>query len=68
MIFRHEYIQLIYLRENGFDDLKYNKKGHNYLPPISANNCVDCGKLLYGDECILCGNELMSRAKSMVGI
>ena len=26
MIFRHEYLQLIYLRLNGYDDIKYLKK------------------------------------------
>ena len=31
MIFRHEYIQLIYLRENGYDNVSYTKKSVNYI-------------------------------------
>ena len=31
MIFRHEYIQLIYLRENGYDNVNYTKKSVNYI-------------------------------------
>ena len=30
MIFRHKYMQLIYLRENGYDNIKYIKKSSNY--------------------------------------
>ena len=33
-IFSHEYIQLVYLRENGFDQKKYVKHGVKYIPDV----------------------------------
>ena len=43
MIFRHEFIQLIHLRENGFDTLHYNKRGKKYVPDIREDACQECG-------------------------
>ena len=31
MTFRHKYMQLIYLRENGYGNIKYIKKSSNYV-------------------------------------
>ena len=54
MIFRHEFIQLIYLRENGYDEKNYNRKGKTYVPIPSPGSCSRCGLLLDTDFCILC--------------
>ena len=37
MIFRHEFIQLIHLRENGFDDINYTRRGKKYVPDFQKN-------------------------------
>ena len=37
MIFRHEFILLIHLRENGYDSVKYIKKSSNYMPVPEKN-------------------------------
>ena len=42
MIFRHEYIQLIYLRENGHDNVKYTKKSVNYIKEPAKGFCFIC--------------------------
>ena len=34
MIFQHEYLHLIYLRLNGYDDIKYLKKTTSYTPKV----------------------------------
>ena len=36
MIFRHEYLHLIYLRLNGHDDIKHLKKTTSYIPKDDA--------------------------------
>ena len=58
MIFRHEYLQLIYLRENGFDEITYKRKAKRYLPELTPNNCESCGHILPipGDSssCLAC--------------
>ena len=46
MIFRHEFIQLIYLRENGFDDITYKRRAKRYIPDCIENHCVKCGFFL----------------------
>lgn len=42
-IFRHEYMQLIHLRENGYGITKYRRKIISYLPEMSDNCCLSCG-------------------------
>ena len=41
-VFRHEYISCVYLRENGFDQKKYNKKIIPYVPLLRNGHCP-CG-------------------------
>ena len=43
MIFRHEFLQEIFLRERGFDDLRYAKRQNKYMPDIQEDSCVTCG-------------------------
>ena len=62
-IFKHEYIQLIHLRENGFDQKNYLKRGTKYIPDVAANSCVDCGFKISNDMCPLCDNIIMKDVK-----
>ena len=62
MIFRHEFIQLIHLRQNGFDTLNYLKKHRSYLPEIvDGENCKNCGFDLSSEKCILCDSDFMKK-------
>ena len=58
MIFRHEYLQLIYLREKGYDELNYKRKSRIYLPAIKDNSCSNCGLHLTLNVCVLCSHSI----------
>ena len=58
-IFRHEYIQLIYLREKGFDQVRYCSKRNVYIPAVEEGKC-DCSLELVDSKCIVCDSSLMS--------
>ena len=64
MIFRHEYLQLIYLRLNGYDDIKYLKKTISYIPKDDAVlSCEICSTNIdSGSKCLLCDDPLMKQA------
>ena len=48
-IFRHEFIQLVYLCEHGFDLNRYQKSNTRYIPDLVEGHCA-CGlKLLQCD-------------------
>ena len=66
MIFRHEYIQLIYLRENGYDNIKYTKKSVNYSEEPAKIFCLICNLQLKEIEkdCPLCKSSLMTFIKN----
>lgn len=67
MIFRHEFIQLIYLRKNGFDTVNYLKKHKTYLPEIvDGVNCKICGFNLKNEKCFLCDSSLMRKIQKEV--
>ena len=54
-IFRHEFIQLVHLRENGYDDVKYNKTKSSYLPIANQKSCKNCCICLEdADFCYFC--------------
>lgn len=59
MIFRHEYTQLIYLRENGYDDYKYNKRKSSYLPDTAQGKCLNCGLELLVGNCFFCDGMIV---------
>lgn len=60
MIFRHEFLQLIFLRENGYDEKNYRKRSISYIPDISVSDCQICGLKLSDNECIICSSNFMS--------
>ena len=62
-IFRHAYIQLIYLRENGFDQKMYMRRGVKYNPDVNDRSCLNCGFNLSNDICPLCDDILMESIK-----
>ena len=54
MIFRHEFVQLIFLRENGFDEKNYRRKMKKYLPDVGEGRCSYCGSVLSNTLCPIC--------------
>lgn len=61
LIFRHEFIQLIYLRENGYDDTNYVKRRKSYLPDDVENVCTTCGYLSDNNECFFCDGVFVNK-------
>ena len=61
MILRHEYLQLIYIRLNGYDDIKYLKKTTSYIPKDDAVlSCeIYSTNIDSGNKCLLCDDPLM---------
>ena len=57
-VFRHEYIQLVYLRENGFDVSKYRKRDVKYLPKVEEGYC-SCSLQKFHGGCELCDSLVM---------
>ena len=57
-IFRHEYIQLVYLRENGFDISKYRKRNVKYMPDIEDGHC-SCSLRKILEKCEICDSVAM---------
>ena len=55
LIFRHEFIQLIHFRENGFDKVNYITRSKPYVPDVSDNKCMECRMRFSSDKiCKLC--------------
>ena len=66
-IFRHEYIQLIYLRENGFDNARYRKRKTKYIPDMpETGHCISCTLKLAEDCCVLCDSVEFKKVKNVV--
>ena len=66
-VFRHEFIQLIHLQENGFDLKKYNKKINAYLPE-GTGNFGNCSLEMADNACIICDSDRMENIKKKIGI
>ena len=68
MIFRHEYLQLIYLRLNGYDDVKYRKKTASYIPTVDISlSCGICRAIIdSGIKCLLCNDPVMLQAMKVL--
>ena len=66
-IFRHEFIQLIYLRENGFDSRKYVSRPMKYVPEIPEGHCPNCCSFkLENGKCVLCDSPYFIEIVSKV--
>ena len=59
-------MQLIYLRENGYDNIKYIKKSSNYAGKDETKSCSQCNLRLKETEkdCPLCLSSLMISIKN----
>jgi len=68
LIFRHEYVQLVYLRENGYDVLNYRKGKKNYIPMQNQGECTDCGLIAVDDKCLICLSNAMLNIKLEVSM
>ena len=66
LIFRHEFIQLIHLRESGFDTLNYRKRGSKYLPDRIKGSCDNCFSfsLMKQNVCKVCDSTYMAKVLS----
>ena len=64
LVLRHEFIQLIHLRENGYDAQKYKKRSTTYVPD-NKNSCESCCLVFeHGKkECFLCTNSNFLKVK-----
>ncbi|XP_057305419.1 uncharacterized protein LOC130642350 [Hydractinia symbiolongicarpus] len=62
-IFRHEYIQLIHLREKGYDKVTYKLRGTQYTPDEDSESCKKCALKFVASEakCKLCESSFMSK-------
>ena len=58
-IYRHEYMQLIFLRENGFDKISYRKRGTQHIPDCQNGFCSCSLKLLANHCCQLYNSREM---------
>ena len=56
-IFRHEHIQGLYLKELGFDKIRYKKRVKQYVPTATVGQCKNCCLLLSTDKCNWCDSE-----------
>ena len=52
-VFRHEFIQLVYLREHGFDLSRYRKRNTRYIPDLVEGHCA-CDVKLTNLQCDIC--------------
>ena len=59
VIFRHEYIQLVHLRENGYDDVQYKRKPRSYIPKSRINSCAKCFMTQETDNCFFCDSKIV---------
>ncbi|XP_057297789.1 uncharacterized protein LOC130628799 [Hydractinia symbiolongicarpus] len=63
-IFHHEYIQLLHLRENGYDKLHYVSRGSDYIPERDMC-CEHCLLLVRNNlKCQLCESAFMKKVFS----
>ena len=68
MIFRHEFLQLIHLRENGFDNLYYRKRPKKYVPVFSQNECQKCRMKLVNKVCSICDSQYMTKVMKEIEV
>ena len=66
LIFTHEFIQLIYLRENGYDKKQYLKKNTNYVPTHENGSCKKCIMKLVNNKCKMCNSNFMVQVENTI--
>ena len=61
MIFRHEFILLIHLRENRYHSVQYINKSAKYMPVPEKNECEQCFSEFqpHSTLCPLCKNDFL---------
>lgn len=61
-------MQLIHLRENGYDNTKYNKKIYSYLPDECEDSCLKCGLRFRekSSDCRLCDSVTMKEVTKKI--
>lgn len=68
LIMRHEFLQLVYLRENGYDKISYKKKNSGYVPAPDISCCKKCCLNLDADICQVCDSIYMKKVYNALGI
>ena len=66
VVFRHEFLQLIYLRERGYDKKNYIKKLVKYVPDVQKNCCLKCGLEHISGKCKICDSNFMKKIESSI--
>ena len=68
LIFRHEFIQLIHLRENGFDKISHIKRSKPYVPVESNDACTKCQMKFTQKEikCRLCDSQYQDQVNKLL--
>ena len=67
IIFCHEFVQLVVLREQGFDDNHYRKRASNYVPDLTENACEICRAIfIVSEKCKYCDGSLFLEIVSEV--
>ena len=59
-VFRHEFIQLVYLRDHGFDLSRYRKRNTRHKPDLVEGHCA-CDLKLTGLQCDICNSGNMKK-------
>ena len=59
-IFRHEFIQLVYLCKHGFDLNRYQKRNTRYIPDLVGSHCA-CGLKITNLQCDICNSGTMKK-------
>ena len=58
-IFRHEFIQLVYLRELGYDRISYRKRHKVFAGDFSGEMCL-CSLSLVDHKCSICDSKYIT--------
>lgn len=60
LIFRHEFIQLVHLRESGYDETIYQKRKKSYIPQPNQQSCSKCFFEIQEDgNCFFCDGDIV---------
>ena len=60
LIFRHEFIQLVHLRESGYDEAIYQKRKKSYIAQPNQQSCSKCFFEIQEDgNCFFCDGDIV---------